>query len=71
MERVCHWAIKAVVWYQAALSWRLPNCCRYEPSCSQYCIDALVKYGFLAGIARAVWRLLRCNPLSRGGYDPV
>jgi hypothetical protein len=71
MERLCHIAIGAVVWYQGSVSWRLPNCCRYQPSCSQYCLDALLKHGVLKGILKTAWRLLRCNPFSPGGYDPV
>jgi putative membrane protein insertion efficiency factor len=43
--------------------------CKYHPSCSQYAIDALRKHGLVKGSARAVWRLLRCNPWSRGGVD--
>lgn len=45
--------------------------CRYIPTCSQYAIDALKKYGAIKGTMLAVWRILRCNPWSRGGYDPV
>ena len=43
--------------------------CKYHPSCSQYAIDALRKHGFVVGSAKAAWRLLRCNPFSRGGVD--
>ncbi|MGZ4353615.1 MAG: membrane protein insertion efficiency factor YidD [Gaiellaceae bacterium] len=43
--------------------------CKYHPSCSQYASDALHKYGFLKGTAKAVWRILRCNPWSKGGVD--
>lgn len=46
-------------------------CCRYAPSCSEYAIQALEKHGALKGSLLALWRLLRCNPFSRGGYDPV
>jgi len=45
--------------------------CKYHPSCSQYAIDALHKYGLVRGSLKAGWRLLRCNPWSHGGYDPV
>lgn len=71
MEQLCHWAIRAVVWYQESASWRLPSRCRYRPSCSQYCLDALVKYGFAKGLLKSAWRLLRCNPFSAGGHDPA
>ncbi|WP_024614021.1 membrane protein insertion efficiency factor YidD [Clostridium sp. Ade.TY] len=46
-------------------------CCRYTPTCSQYAIEAVEKHGALKGGLMAIWRILRCNPLSKGGYDPV
>jgi putative membrane protein insertion efficiency factor len=45
--------------------------CRYLPTCSEYAIEAVEKRGVVRGAFLAVWRLLRCNPLFRGGYDPV
>jgi len=57
--------------YQVFLSPLLGNSCRYVPSCSQYALEAVSKYGVLKGSALAAWRILRCNPFSRGGYDPV
>jgi putative membrane protein insertion efficiency factor len=45
--------------------------CKYHPSCSQYALDALQKYGLVKGSAKAAWRLLRCNPWSHGGVDPA
>lgn len=57
--------------YRKFISPMKKPCCRFYPSCSQYAIDALKKYGFLKGGAMAVWRLLRCNPFNPGGYDPV
>jgi len=45
--------------------------CRFKPTCSEYAIQSLEKYGFLKGGFKAVWRILRCNPWSKGGYDPV
>lgn len=45
--------------------------CRYYPSCSSYAIDAIEKYGLIKGIVKAIWRILRCNPFSKGGYDPI
>ncbi|WP_234118420.1 membrane protein insertion efficiency factor YidD [Clostridium hydrogenum] len=45
--------------------------CKYYPTCSQYAIDAIEKYGAIRGIIMALWRILRCNPFSKGGYDPV
>jgi hypothetical protein len=45
--------------------------CKYCPTCSQYAIEAITKYGALKGGLMSVWRILRCNPFSKGGYDPV
>ena len=45
--------------------------CRYYPTCSAYAVDAIRDYGVLRGLVLAGWRLLRCNPLSKGGFDPV
>jgi len=45
--------------------------CRFYPSCSQYALDTLNKYGFFMGIHRIIWRVLRCNPFNEGGVDPV
>ena len=45
--------------------------CRFTPTCSAYAIDALTEWGLIVGILLTVWRILRCNPFSRGGYDPV
>jgi hypothetical protein len=57
--------------YQAAFSSRRLPTCKYYPSCSEYMIDAVRKYGIARGTARGAWRVLRCNPFSRGGYDPA
>jgi putative membrane protein insertion efficiency factor len=57
--------------YQAVISPLLPRSCKYYPSCSQYAVDALREFGVARGSILAAWRLLRCNPLSYGGYDPV
>ena len=45
--------------------------CRFTPTCSQYALDAVREWGILCGTALAVWRVIRCNPFSEGGYDPV
>lgn len=45
------------------------NTCKFHPSCSQYALDAVSKYGVLRGFAKAAWRLLRCHPWSQGGVD--
>jgi uncharacterized protein len=57
--------------YQRFISPLLPRRCKYEPTCSAYAVDAVRTFGALRGSVLAVWRLLRCNPLSDGGYDPV
>lgn len=57
--------------YQRIVSPALPRRCRYEPTCSRYAVEAVREFGILRGLLLAAWRLLRCNPLSDGGYDPV
>ena len=57
--------------YQKALSPYLGKNCKYSPTCSAYAYQAISKYGALKGTGLAVWRILRCNPFSKGGYDPV
>ena len=65
----------AVFWfirgYQTLVSPLLPSSCKYHPSCSQYAIDAFRQFGLARGLVLSVWRVLRCNPWSYGGYDPV
>jgi putative membrane protein insertion efficiency factor len=57
--------------YKTLISPMVPAACRYVPSCSEYAAEAVARYGFFRGVVLAGWRLLRCNPLVRGGYDPV
>jgi putative membrane protein insertion efficiency factor len=57
--------------YQRAISPGLPRHCKYEPTCSRYTAEAVSELGILRGVALAGWRLLRCNPFSHGGFDPV
>lgn len=58
-------------WYQQGISAQRPfRVCRFTPSCSQYMLEALQRFG-LKGILLGSWRLFRCQPFSRGGYDPV
>ena len=45
--------------------------CKFQPSCSEYGYQAIKKHGFIIGWAKALWRILRCNPISKGGHDPV
>jgi uncharacterized protein len=60
-----------ILLYRRFISPALPRRCRYEPTCSAYAVDAVREFGVLRGVILAAWRLLRCNPFSRGGYDPV
>ena len=64
-------AIALIRVYQKTISPWLPCCCRFEPSCSHYGVDAFRKRGFLAGSILTIWRVMRCQPFCRGGYDPV
>ncbi len=69
-------AVRAVVLapirvYQRVISPALPRRCKYEPTCSAYAVQALGEFGILRGLMLATWRVLRCNPFSHGGYDPV
>jgi hypothetical protein len=60
-----------IVLYQRLISPALPRRCKYEPTCSSYAVQALQEFGILRGLVLAAWRVLRCNPFSHGGYDPV
>jgi putative membrane protein insertion efficiency factor len=64
-------AIAIIRFYRVALSPLLPNTCRFTPSCSEYAVLALKKYGLLRGLFLAIARVLRCNPFNHGGYDPL
>jgi hypothetical protein len=57
--------------YKGAVSPMFPPACRYVPTCSEYAMDAVAHHGVARGSLMAVWRLLRCHPFARGGYDPV
>ncbi len=63
--------IKLIILYRKNISPRKIPCCRFTPTCSAYAIEALETHGAFKGTALAVWRVLRCNPLCHGGYDPV
>ena len=72
IERAAQSALLAPVFvYQRLISPALPRRCKYEPTCSRYAVRAVREYGILRGLVLATWRLLRCNPWSDGGYDPV
>jgi hypothetical protein len=76
--RCTRWALAPIEWamiglvrlYQLTLSRALPNTCRFQPTCSQYMIEAIRKRGPVVGVLKGLWRLLRCNPFCEGGYDP-
>lgn len=63
--------IRLIKFYRKYISPGRSSCCRFVPTCSQYAIDAINKYGAFKGSALAVYRILRCNPFCKGGYDPV
>ncbi len=64
-------ALRVLQMYKKWFSPTLPASCKYIPSCSEYAQEAIASRGLFAGTAFAVWRLMRCNPLARGGFDPV
>jgi uncharacterized protein len=64
-------AIALLRGYQRWISPLIGPRCKYYPSCSEYAVQAIGRYGILRGSVLAAWRLLRCNPFSHGGYDPV
>ena len=68
MKHVMIWLIGL---YRKYISPIKPPCCRFTPTCSAYAIEAYKKRGFFIGTILTVWRILRCNPFCKGGYDPV
>ena len=72
MRRFLQWLLLGLIrFYQRAISPYFPHCCRYTPTCSQYALEAVKKYGPFKGGYLALRRILRCNPFHPGGYDPV
>ena len=67
-KRALLWMIR---FYRVSISPLHPGCCRFTPTCSQYAMEAVEKYGALKGGYLALRRILRCHPLHKGGYDPV
>lgn len=65
------YAIKFIKFYQRRISPLFPPRCKYYPTCSQYAVTAIERFGLLKGGLLAVWRILRCNPFSSGGVDFV
>lgn len=68
MKHLMIWLVKL---YRKFISPIKPPCCRFTPTCSAYALEAFAKRGFFVGLILTVWRILRCNPFSKGGYDPV
>jgi putative membrane protein insertion efficiency factor len=68
---VKRFALAPIRAYSRWISPAFPRRCRYEPTCSAYAAQAVRRFGTLRGVALAAWRLLRCNPFSHGGFDPV
>jgi putative membrane protein insertion efficiency factor len=60
-----------IVAYQRVISPALGRRCKFEPTCSAYAVQAIREFGILRGLVLAAWRVLRCNPFSHGGFDPV
>ena len=63
--------LAALRFYKRHISPGLPPACRVRPTCSEYAYEAVERYGAIRGGALAVWRVVRCNPFCKGGYDPV
>ena len=63
--------ISIIRFYQNHISPYKKPCCRFYPTCSAYAIEAIEKKGAFRGLVLTIWRLLRCNPFGKGGYDPV
>lgn len=74
-QRISSLIVRAMLsmirFYQRHISSHLGSQCKYMPTCSQYAVESITKYGPVKGLGMAIWRVLRCNPFSRGGYDPV
>lgn len=68
MKRPLIWLIK---FYRKNISPNTPPSCKFTPTCSQYGLEAIERFGAIKGGFMTLWRILRCNPFSKGGYDPV
>lgn len=64
-------AIALIKFYKKHISPGLPPACRFEPTCSEYALQAYEKYNFFKATGLTLWRILRCNPFCKGGYDPL
>jgi len=63
--------VKLIRFYQTSISPLKPQCCRFHPVCSEYAKQAFLKHGVFWGFVLSAYRILRCNPLCKSGYDPV
>ena len=61
----------ALKWYKKFITPYVARSCRFYPTCSEYAVDAIENHGVIRGVMMSLWRVLRCNPFSRGGYDPA
>lgn len=69
LKKAC---IAMIRFYQRYISpYKVYTHCKYIPTCSEYAVQAIQKYGVFKGCLLAAWRILRCNPFAKGGYDPV
>ncbi|MEC7985946.1 MAG: membrane protein insertion efficiency factor YidD [Myxococcota bacterium] len=68
MKKLFIWTIRG---YQKMISRFTPPSCRFHPTCSNYALQAFKEYGFLKGMSLTVWRIMRCNPFTPAGYDPL
>ena len=75
LRRIKSWPMRSAVFcielYRTYISPLRPPTCRFTPTCSEYAVDALRDWGLFRGLALAIWRLLKCGPWHRGGWDPV
>ncbi len=63
--------LSLIRFYKNHISIHTPPSCKYYPTCSEYGYEAIERFGAFKGTALTIWRILRCNPFSKGGYDPV
>ena len=68
MKYIGIWLVR---FYRKFISPLKRPCCRFTPTCSQYALEAFDEWGLIIGLLLTVWRILRCNPFCKGGYDPV
>lgn len=72
LSHAASWLLtRPIVFYQRCITPFTPPSCRFQPTCSEYARQAILKHGPIRGTALALWRILRCNPWGGSGYDPV